>query len=116
MSFRRAVILDAPDSGPLTPAVAIPCQFRMHVLGGPEVTVSGEIEKLVSRRLIARLSAPVAQAAHVRIDCDDAYVLGELLGCWHHGGILFAAIELREQMSGLAQLAAQLDESWAEWR
>ena len=41
----------------------------------------------------------------VRIDCNAAFLHGEILGCWREGPATFAAVPLLAALTGLEELA-----------
>ncbi len=102
MSYSR---MDNTRDYPGAP-LGLPAQFRIEVLGQPEGEVRGEITQVAGNRLIAKLSSAVPVNACVRIACDDSFLLGEVLTCWSEGGTVFGVMELRHQLTRLAQLAA----------
>jgi hypothetical protein len=61
--------------------------------------------RLVGRTLIAQVSEYLKLETCVRIDCDDAFLLGEILDCWREGPATFAAIQLLQALTGLEELA-----------
>ena len=69
--------------------------------------LSGRVVQLVGRRLIAEVSEHLKPGACLRIDCEDALVLGEILGCWREKSATFAvvetfaAVELLQALTGL---------------
>jgi hypothetical protein len=82
--------------------------FTLKMLGDPdERCVACEVIKLAGRRLVVKVSGYVSRDAGIRIDCDDSFLLGEVLACWHEGpgSEIFAAIELRQAMPRLTELA-----------
>ncbi len=104
--------LSRADNGAMekaSPALNLPRQFRMRTLGAEEI-VTCQTEKVVGRRLIARVSASIPAGAGVRIDANDAFIVGEVLGCWRERGTTFTAIELQHQLAGLAEFAAFNDQ------
>jgi hypothetical protein len=78
--------------------------FRVLDEGGGHL-VSGRVAQLVGRRLTAQVSEYTQPDACVRIDCDDAFLLGEIIGCWREGPAIFAAVELFQALTGLKELA-----------
>jgi RNA 3'-terminal phosphate cyclase len=87
--------------------------FTFRVLdeeGGHAAT--GKVAKLVGRRLIAQVSEYMKPDTCVRINCDDALVLGETLGCWREGSVTFAAVELLQALTGLEKLARFQERDW----
>ena len=83
----------------------IPEEFTLTVLNRPEKhSVLGKAIRLVGCRLIALTSESLNPETCIQIDCEDAFLLGEILGCWQENGVTFAAIELRQVLGGLAEL------------
>lgn len=89
-----------------TAPLGLPAQFRIHVLAEREYTVAGEAAQLAGNRLLARLSEAVPRNAGVKIECEDSFLLAEVVTCWSAEGVVFGVMELRHQLTGLAELAA----------
>jgi hypothetical protein len=66
---------------------------------------SGRVIQLTGQRLIAQVSEPLRPDTCVKIGCEDAFVLGEILGCWRDQSETFAAVKLLQELSGLEELA-----------
>ena len=86
--------------------------FRVLLDEGGGHSVSGKVAKLVGRRIIAQVSEYMKPDTCVRIDCDDAFLQGEILSCWREGPATFAAVELLEALTGLKELARLREEHW----
>ena len=102
-------VRNAPSAETEYSSVALPKDFQITVLGAHEVTIACTLQQLVGRRLIVRLSAVVPTSACIRIDCDDALLLGEVLGCWRQSSLIFAAVELQQAVTGFAKLRSVFD-------
>ena len=77
-------------------------EFAFRVLGdGGGYRVRGKIVQLAGRRLIAQVSECLSPETCLRIDLKDAFVLGEVIGCWHEGPTTFVALELHQVLNGL---------------
>ena len=101
-----------PDNS-LAHAVEIEEEFAFRVLDEAcGHLASGRVARLVGRRLIAQVSEYLKPDTCVRIDCDDAFLLGEILGCWREGPATFAAMELLQALTGLEELARLREEHW----
>jgi hypothetical protein len=88
-------------------------ELTLRVLGNAgEHLVCGRTVKLIGRRLIAEVRESLAPETCIRIDCVDAFVLGETLGCWREGGAIFVAVELHQALTGLERLAKLGGDSW----
>ena len=98
---------DLPSSpGTEGPSATLGEEFLIRVLGTEEFSVTCSLPKLAGRRLVGRLSAPVPVEACIEIDCDDALLLGEVLGIWREGSSIFGAIEIQQALVGLDELKA----------
>jgi hypothetical protein len=84
--------------------------------------LTGRVVQLVGRRLIAEVSEHLKPGTCLRIDCEDAFVLGETLGCWSEQSATFAvvktfaAVELLHALTGLEELTRRLTASGAKTR
>jgi hypothetical protein len=94
-------IIDAPERPLLFDET-----FTLKVLGETQLhLVSCKAANVVGRRVIAKVSEHLSQDTCIRIDRDDSFLWGEVLGCWDEGSAIFAAIELQHALSGLDELA-----------
>jgi hypothetical protein len=109
----RAAGFSVRPENSLAHVVEIKEKFAFRVLdeaGGH--LASGRVVHLVGRRLIARVSEYLKSDTCVRIDCDDTFLLGEILGCWREGPATFAAVELLQALTGLEELARLQEKYW----
>ena len=74
--------------------------FRVLDVHGGHLA-SGRVVRLSGRTLIAQTSEHMRPDTCVRIDCDDAFLLGEVLGCWRDGPAILVAVKLLESLIGL---------------
>lgn len=82
----------------------------MRVLADEESTVACRMPRLNGRRLIVQVSLPVSADACIAIACEDALLLGEVLGTYHEGELIFAVIEMQEAATGLRANRRCLDD------
>src|SRR5262245_53179446 len=88
-------------------------EFAFKVLdGGGEHLPTGRVIQLLGSRLIAQVSQYLKPNTCVRIDCEDALLLGEVLGCWREGVAIFVAVKLIQMLAGLDQLATFRQGYW----
>ena len=86
--------------------------FTLRILGEDgNSQVQAQAIKIVGRRLIARVGERLTEGTALRIDCEDAFLLGEVLGCWQERGAIFVALELHHALTRLAELAEMRNES-----
>ena len=90
--------------------VVLPEAFSVVVLGDREHLVQARALKLIGRRLIAQVSEYLNAEDCVQIGCEDAFLLGEVLGSWREGDATFVAIELQQALTRLSQLAEWVGE------
>jgi hypothetical protein len=99
------------STGDGRPSITLDGEFRMRVVGNDEFDVVCNLEQRVNpTRLIVRLSQPVAGGSCIRIDCEDALLLGEVLGSWRQDLSIFAAIQFQQVLAGLTQLRSVCDD------
>ena len=85
-------------------------KFTLTVLDTREKhTVAGRVVKLVGRRLIAQISEYLRTETCIRIDCSDAFLLGEVIGCWQEGNVT-CIIDFQQALVGLRELAKYMQE------
>jgi hypothetical protein len=88
------------------PVISIGTEFRLTALGeGEQESLNCRIETLVGHRLTARVPKLLGRNTCVKVDCGDAFVLGEVLDSWEDSTAIFSAIKLREALVGLQELA-----------
>lgn len=88
--------------------------FTLRILGEESgLQVQAQAIKIVGRRLIARVGERLSTGTAVRIDCEDAFLLGEVLGCWQERGAIFIAMDLHHALTRLTELA-ELQNEWRE--
>jgi hypothetical protein len=101
----------AEPETPVTHGVAIREKFTLKILGeGGGHLVSGTVIQLMGQRLLAQVSEDLKPATCIRIDRKDAFVLGEILGCWREQSATFAVVKLVHELSGLEELARACEE------
>jgi hypothetical protein len=109
---RAAGFFVGPENS-LAHEVEIKEEFAFRVLDEARGHLaSGRVAQLVGRRLIAQVSEYLKPETCVRIDCDDTFLLGEILGCWREGSATFAAVKLLQVLTGLEELASLQEEYW----
>lgn len=83
-------------------------EFALTVLGeGERRRVSGRIAQLVGRRLVAQVSEYLKPETCVRIDFNDAFVLGVAVASWREGPATLVALELHQVLHRLAWWESQ---------
>ena len=90
-----------------TRTVEIREKFTLRSLddGGGHLTSGKVIHQVMGQRLIAQISENLKPGTCVRIDCEDAFVLGEILACWGENSATFAVVKVGQVLTGLEELA-----------
>jgi hypothetical protein len=88
-----------------TRAVEISEKFILRSLGNGHLTSGKVIHQLVGQKLIAQVSENLMPGTCVQIDCEDAFVLGEILACWGENSATFAVVKVGQVLAGLEELA-----------
>jgi hypothetical protein len=68
----------------------------LKVLGPSPRTIAFKPKQTKGCRLLVALAETVPVDTAVRIDHDDAFVLGEVTGCWEAAGAVLAVVELSQ--------------------
>ena len=91
--------------------------FTLKVLGeAQQRLVACKNAKVVGRRLIAQVAERLCPDTCIKIDGDDSFLWGQVVGSWCEGSAIFAAIEFKHALSGLdalARLGSEFRESTA---
>jgi hypothetical protein len=82
----------------------------LTVLNGHSVRISGRVKDASSRGLGLRTEAPVEPGAAVRIEADDAILLGEAIFCRSDLDGHFVGVELDQMLVGLTELSRALSD------
>ena len=73
---------------------------------------TGRVIQLTGGRLIAQVSEHLKSNTCVRIDCEDALLFGEVLGCWREGCAMLVAVQVLHAVTGLRALARLREGYW----
>jgi len=106
-----ANLSNQPAVPALQPAVHLPQEFSLQVLEREYLTVQGTVRHLAGRRLIARFSSALPAGTCVRINCEDSFLLGEVLECWREDGETVAALDIVQALTRLSEWAAWQNDS-----
>ena len=72
--------------------------------------ILARVVTLSGRKLIAQLPEHLPSHTCIRIDCSDAFLLGEVIGYWQDGSAT-CVIDLQHALTGLRELASYASES-----
>src|SRR3954447_3754070 len=79
------------------------------LLGEPEIRMDAQVKNSSGRGLGLITAAPVSPGAAIRIDIDDAFVLGEAIYCRRDCDGHFIGVELDQVLVGLTELGRILE-------
>ncbi len=78
------------------------------VLGSDEARVAAQIRNASGRGLALEMSAPVAPGAALKVEVEDALLLGEAVYCRGEAGGYVVGLQLDQVLNGLAELSQRL--------
>jgi hypothetical protein len=91
-------------------SVVVGREYRIRLLREhAEIAAECWPQTIVGTRVVARMAVPAEAGMAIRVDTDDALLLGEIEACWREGEGFVAAIRLHEKLSGISSLAALFD-------
>jgi len=76
----------------------------------PPVPVSAQIRNASGHGLALEMSAPVSPGAALKIEMEDALLLGEAVYCRSEPGCYVVGLHLDQVLNGLAELSKRLRE------
>src|SRR5215831_13143805 len=80
------------------------------LLGQDEVRVPAQIRNASGRGLALEMPAPVAPGAALKVEMEDALLLGEAIYCRSEPGVFIVGLQLDQVLNGLAELSKRLRE------
>jgi hypothetical protein len=75
------------------------------LFGEPEIRLSGRIRNLSGRGIGLEVEGPVATGTALKVELDDALLLGEVIYCRPDGSSFYVGVELEHSVCGLAELS-----------
>ena len=92
------------------PRFAIQQRVPVTLLGEPDVRRSARIQNVSGRGLGLFMREAVPPGTALQIELENEIVLGEVIYCRREAEGYFLGVELDQVLSGLAELAARLEE------
>ena len=80
------------------------------LLGQDEVRVPAQIRNASGRGLAVEMPMPVAPGAALKVEMEDAMLLGEAIYCRSEPGMFLVGLQLDQVLNGLAELSKRLRE------
>jgi hypothetical protein len=90
-------------------SLAIGTVLRLRVFGAHNIITCIPLE-VAGRRIVVQASEQVPDNACVKIECDDALMLGEAVASWQHGSNTYSVIILEQALVGLSRLRSLCSE------
>jgi hypothetical protein len=81
---------------------------RVTIFGEPDIHLPACIKNVSARGVGLELYGPVAVGAPLKIELDDALLLGEVIYCRDDGASFYVGVELEHSLCGLRELAEAL--------
>jgi hypothetical protein len=83
-------------------------QVEVVVFGSPDLRIPGRVHDASGRGIGLLLSRPLESGRILRINLEDAFLLGEVIYCRQQGEAWYAGVKLEHALIGLAELARSL--------
>ena len=80
------------------------------LLRHPETRMAGRVKDYSGRGLGLETPLPIRPGSALKIEIDDAMILGEAVYCREEQGYSFIGVELNQVLAGLAELGRCLEE------
>ena len=78
---------------------------NLTILGDPEIRRTAKVKNISGRGLGLELAYPVGVGCALRIELNDAVLLGEAMYCRAQNGAYYVGIELLQGLYGLSELS-----------
>jgi hypothetical protein len=88
-------------------------RVMVEVLSDSPVRIAAKVKDASGRGLGISATAPIPPGAAIRIEIEDAVVLGEAIYCRNDQGSYFVGVELDQVLVGLTELGRRLS-AWME--
>jgi hypothetical protein len=79
------------------------------VFGEPDITIPARVKNISGRGIGLELEGPVAPGAAVKIEMEDALLLGEVIYCRQDEASFYLGVELEHALTGLAELSRMVN-------
>jgi hypothetical protein len=80
-------------------------QVRVTVYGPPDLHLTAIVKNVSGRGMGIEVDGPIATGTALKIDLDDAILLGEVIYARDQGTSFYLGVELEHALYGLAELA-----------
>ena len=88
--------------------IEIDQSVRVTIFGEPDIQLPARIKNVSPRGVGLELQGPVAVGAALKIELDDALLLGEVIYCREDEASYYVGVELEHSLCGLRDLAEAL--------
>jgi hypothetical protein len=90
------------------PRIEADQSISITLFGEPDIHLPARIKNVSKRGIGIELQGPVAVGTALRIELDDALLLGEVIYCRQDEGACYVGVELEHALYGLAEFARSL--------
>jgi hypothetical protein len=89
-------------------------QVRITVYGTPDLHLNATVRNVSGRGMGIEVEGPLAAGSALKIEMDDAILLGEVIYVRDEGKHFYLGVELEQTLVGLADLARAVRPFWAD--
>ena len=79
------------------------------LFGSPDIRLVGRIRNLSGRGIGLELEGPVAPGTALKIELEDALLLGEVIYCRQDEASFYVGVELEHALTGLSELSRMVN-------
>ena len=79
------------------------------LFGEPDIRISARIKNVSGKGIGLELDVPVAPGTALRVELEDALLLGEVIYCRKDESSYYAGIELEHSVCGLGELSRMIE-------
>ena len=79
------------------------------LFGDPDIRLRGRIRNISGRGIGLEMEVPVAAGAALKVELDDALLLGEVIYCRPDQSVFYVGVELEHALRGLGELSRMVN-------
>lgn len=79
------------------------------LFGEPDIRLWGRIRNISGRGIGLEMEGPVAAGTALKVELDDALLLGEVIYCRPDESVFYVGVELEHALSGLGELSRMVN-------
>jgi hypothetical protein len=75
------------------------------LFGEPDIRLRGRVRNISGRGIGLEMEVPVAAGTALKVELDDALLLGEVIYCRPNESVFYVGVELEHSLCGLGELS-----------